>query len=69
MKLSEKLQPCPFCGGKAKLEHNYEHDNYLSFVRCQKCYAQSHKYMISCDYCSDQRAIEAWNKRVENKEV
>ena len=67
--MSEGLRPCPFCGGDAKLDH-YAGDRYagevtLSFIRCKKCGAITYKYRMSTDYSSDEKAIEAWNRRVE----
>lgn len=49
----EKLLPCPFCGGKAKLVSSVE-----SWVECKSCGATSR-------FCAcDSGAIEKWNKRV-----
>lgn len=49
----EKLLPCPFCGGKAKLVSSVE-----SWVECPSC-------GTSTKFCScDSGAIEKWNRRV-----
>lgn len=59
----EKLKPCPFCGGKAKL---YPKGNTLVKI-----------YSVGCTMCSvgflpifvgEDMAIEAWNKRTETHE-
>ena len=57
--MTDKLKPCPFCGGEAYVWLNLETDNYD--VECLEC---------GCDFqqhygCVDE-AIEAWNRRVDN---
>ena len=52
--MTEKLKPCPFCGGKAKLFNIY--DCYS--VICQNCDSKTD------DFLHDKYgAIKAWNKR------
>ena len=58
-----KLKPCPFCGGKAIIARYI--DAY-SLVVCEKCGAESRMVEISEKYCSDEKAAEAWNRRVDN---
>ena len=54
--MSDKLKPCPFCGGEAIIEGC---DDTLWSVICKKCAA-------SIDYNeTKQEAIEAWNRRVQ----
>ena len=54
--MSDKLKPCPFCGGKAIIDGC---DDTLWSVICKKCAA-------SIDYNeTKQEAIEAWNRRVQ----
>ena len=60
--MSEKLKPCPFCGGDAELS-DFE---TISKVICKKCGAESRLIASSSKYCSDEKAIEAWNRRFEN---
>lgn len=57
-----KLKPCPFCGGKGVL--NNEKDRIFSFVKCIGCGAESGVVRVSAEYCADERAAEAWNKRI-----
>lgn len=60
---NEKLKPCPFCQGEAKV---YVGFMGLLYVRCDECGA-----IVSFDnsYCNKepQKAIEYWNRRIENE--
>ena len=55
----EKLKPCPFCGGEAKL-YSRAVDWLLSehVVRCKKCHCMTDTYDTKVE------TIEAWNNRV-----
>ena len=69
--MSDPLKPCPFCGGKAVLS-NYRMvphektnipepeicDGKWHFVWCEECRAHGN------DYLTNEKAIEAWNRRV-----
>lgn len=62
MSYSEKpnryeLKPCPFCGGKAKI--NKIEQGRLYEVECQYCYAN-----VYDDTIDD--VIEYWNRRTKN---
>lgn len=50
--MTDKLKPCPFCGGEADTEW---HHGYYG-VRCESCYAE-----VTADGMND--TIEAWNTR------
>lgn len=58
-----ELKDCPFCGGKAML--NNEKNRIYSFVKCQNCGAESGIVEVSAEYCADEKAVEAWNRRFE----
>ena len=58
-----ELKPCPFCGGKAHLDH--EGIPLRSFVSCIECHASTARIASAAYHCSDDLVIEAWNKRAE----
>ncbi len=60
-----ELKPCPFCGGDAELRHTDITSEYgrTSYVTCTKCLIKGTMINISFKYSSDERAIEAWNRR------
>lgn len=55
----EKLKPCPFCGGEAKImKMGYPH-----WVYCCECGAKVH------GRTNDEKdSIKAWNRRAERSE-
>ncbi len=62
----EELLPCPFCGSRANIKRQ---DGY--YIECSniKCdiklgAAASKRYFYAGNFISEQEAIEAWNKRV-----
>jgi Lar family restriction alleviation protein len=60
----EKLKECPFCGGEAKLSGR---NNISSvYVYCVKCGADPYIVAIAANYCANDKAIELWNKRIED---
>lgn len=61
----DKLKPCPFCGGKAVLEHEYATPGY-SYIRCKECGVKGLTFIMKFERSSDQEAIEAWNRRADN---
>ena len=60
-----ELKPCPFCGGKALLRHDYTL-NWSSYVQCEKYRLESVRIFRSFEYASDDKAIEAWNRRTDD---
>lgn len=52
-----ELKPCPFCGGKAKI--NKIEQGRLYEVECQYCYANVYDDTI-------EGAVEYWNRRTDN---
>lgn len=61
----EKLKPCPFCGGEAIIVHVGRSG---SRVTCKYCYCSTAFVSISTIYSCDEKAAEAWNRRVERSE-
>lgn len=56
--MMEKLKPCPFCGGEAKImKMGYPH-----YIYCLKCGAKVHGGTTS-----EKDSIKAWNRRTEPK--
>lgn len=58
--MSEKLKPCPFCGGKAEFViywGGFTARRFISVVRCTKCRANSGEWK------QKPKAIKAWNRR------
>lgn len=74
--MSEELKPCPFCGGEAKVKAAKK--DYIGFtIWCAcKCGARTEGFcpdtnkeddtMENIEECK-KRAIEAWNRRVNDE--
>lgn len=60
--MSEPLEPCPFCGGKAELVcDNMPETNYKAVI-CRRC--ECGTSFVECEGT----AIYAWNRRSQPKE-
>ena len=56
--MTEKLKPCPFCGGEVRLIFS----RYtLPFIQCEKCNARVDWY--DKELHESKIDIEAWNRR------
>lgn len=64
------LKNCPFCGGDASLTHEvYPYDHSYpegSVIKCKDCGAKAAWFHIDMTYCSDEKAIAAWNNRIDS---
>ena len=58
--MTEKLKPCPFCGGKA------QHYTYSTYGGREKHGIECLKCIKACvDHCETKKeAVEAWNRRI-----
>ena len=64
----DKLKPCPFCGGEAKIRMGYflpgghQFADVYCFVECLSCHAKT-KWFEAKDEGLVDKAVDAWNKR------
>ena len=63
--MTEKLKPCPFCGGEARLVNDTSGKSVWT-VSCesQECYVSPE----AANYDKAEWAIAAWNRRPEGGE-
>ncbi len=61
--MENKLKPCPFCGGEAKMLEEYDVmiGKTYYFVECTECTGT-----IFSGEINEKEAIEAWNRRVND---
>jgi Lar family restriction alleviation protein len=55
--MTEKLKPCPFCGGEAKIHNTYDG---MFQIECTNCFAR-----VFYDR-TKKSVINRWNRRVDN---
>lgn len=55
------LKRCPFCGGEGMLEQKNGLGTWIVQCSNNQCPAS---YMIGWDYDTEDEAVEAWNRRV-----
>lgn len=60
--MTEKLLPCPFCGGEAILESNKLRYGTIYSAYCQKCGAEITGF-------SEHEAIVPWNRRPDARQL
>ena len=61
-----KLKPCPFCGGEAEIQVDYDR---VVFVICKNCKARTYAIPIVAEYCANEVAAEKWNRRIDDAEA
>lgn len=61
----EKLKPCPFCGGKAKVRSVNIFRAEIE-VMCEKCRNRTLTYKGVDYYDTEYLAIQAWNRRAND---
>ncbi len=68
--MSINLKNCPFCGGDAHLIHEVRSHEMLypngSSIECKDCGAKGQWFPVDTAYSSDEKAIAAWNKRIDS---
>lgn len=79
--MANKIKPCPFCGGKAKVyecreELPFSEERNSFFVCCTVCGCQPFHFSEVCLYYKKDfevrkkqlrtQAIQAWNRRANN---
>ena len=60
--MTEKLKPCPFCGGEAELT---KHLNDLYSVQCNTTECYMEVGLCTGGFTSSLYAIKAWNRRAK----
>lgn len=55
----ERLKPCPFCNGEARLFKHGIRDYWV--IGCKRC------FVVFPDSFSKQEAITKWNRRVKHE--
>ncbi len=64
--MTDKLKPCPFCGGEA----DFIQDNVLGIyaVWCKECKCKTpYQFDFGAGLeVSKRKAVEVWNRRAEN---
>ena len=60
-----ELKRCPFCGGKAEIEHGFCGD-MTSYVHCTECHASVKPVRFAGEYAADEKVAEQWNRRASN---
>lgn len=67
MNNTEKLLPCPFCGGEAELAHSND-NKHRPYIRCKfgafKNPPCPCSFPYQWSYKEIKGAVEAWNKRI-----
>ena len=59
----ERLKPCPFCGGKARMVESVLPGFYVACSNVFKCGGRQEQFDTEAE------AIEAWNRRNEDGKV
>ena len=70
--MTEKLKPCPFCGGKASVTDVIPPRLYIEDTAyCVFCASCDLLFGFDMDYggefATEKEAVEAWNRRVSDE--
>lgn len=59
------MEPCPFCGGEAKLTQFVSPKNFY-YVECKNCHCKTDGYRCDINGTNEQNKaaqVEIWNRR------
>lgn len=67
----EKIKPCPFCGGEARINYERipgEDRGYWAQIICNVCHGRSGGVWAGSYNAAERKEVKAWNRRakVEN---
>lgn len=65
--MSEKLKPCPFCGGEAIAKKDADKNRYNWYVTCSYATWDCPCMPSTGYYDTKKHAIEAWNRRAKDE--
>ncbi len=64
MSATDKLLPCPFCGGAPRIQHLFMADEPThSRVICTNCHVKTDYYVYEF---GERNIIKVWNRRAED---
>lgn len=66
---SEKLKPCPFCGGEAEIvkRHGITNDDIYAYAVCSVCGVSMRTIVIKANEIVVEKIAEFWNRRADNE--
>lgn len=73
--MSERLKPCPFCGGEAIIKATVKSYGFTIWCACEKCNARTEGFCPDTNRENDtmenieerkKRAIKEWNRRAND---
>ena len=67
MRMTNDLKPCPFCGGEAIIKMAAQLTLPCVYVKCSKCGVCTDGITISAEYCANDKASGAWNRRASDE--
>lgn len=62
--MTDKLKPCPFCGGEAVIRESLGH-MYIGPIHKENCFIKPDTWCIAINV-SLKKQIKAWNRRAED---
>lgn len=68
--MSEELRPCPFCGGKAKLNYERipgENKGFWAQIICCNCHGRSGGTWAGSYNAAERKEVKTWNRRENDK--